>query len=165
MTKRNHIFKNIIALSLISAMTLSVSYAQDSTNKSPENAVVDTLVVFDEIDDPIVDQWDSLVTEIKKDESVLFLDSAVYALFKKTPTFTDEEYIEMMAILDAQSPFSLDYNKRIRQSINYYTKQGRAGTSKVLGKAELYFPMMEEILYKNGLPLEFKYLSIVESCA
>ncbi len=136
-------------------------YAQDSLIVTQKDSViVDSLEV---INDPVIDQWDSLVTVVKTDPSVLYLDSSVYKLFRQTPTYTDEEYMEMMDVLDNNSPFKLDYNKRVRQSINYYVKQGRAGTSKVLGKSKLYFPMMEEILNKNGLPLEFKYLSIVES--
>ena len=33
----------------------------------------------------------------------------------------------------------------------------------MLGLAQLYFPMIEEILDRYGIPLEMKYLAIVES--
>ncbi|MFT4661661.1 MAG: membrane-bound lytic murein transglycosylase D [Patiriisocius sp.] len=166
-------FKQIALPLAVIFCGFSQAYAQDSLLMKIDIAPVandtisaDSVIVehdVRDIDDPILDQWDSLVTDTKKNNVTQYLDTAVAALFRKTPTYTDEEYIEMMKVLDDNSPFSLDYNKRVRQSINYYTSAGKSGTSRVLGKSELYFPMMEEILYNNGLPLEFKYLSIVES--
>ena len=79
------------------------------------------------------------------------------------PTFTDDIMARRMAILDANSPFDLVYNNNVRDFINLYAVRRRDISSKVLGMSELYFPMMEECLAKYGIPLEMKYLSIVES--
>jgi membrane-bound lytic murein transglycosylase D len=44
-----------------------------------------------------------------------------------------------------------------------YSVRKRALTERVMGLANLYFPLYEQILDQQELPLEFKYLSIVES--
>jgi membrane-bound lytic murein transglycosylase D len=44
-----------------------------------------------------------------------------------------------------------------------YGLKKRDLTERVMGLANLYFPLYEQILDQQGLPLEFKYLSIVES--
>src|SRR5690606_2809658 len=44
-----------------------------------------------------------------------------------------------------------------------YAMRRRDITSKVLGMSQLYFPMIEEKLSKHNIPLEMKYLAIVES--
>ncbi len=79
------------------------------------------------------------------------------------PNFSDDIMAKRMAILDANSPFDLVYNSNVRDFINLYAVRRRDISSKVLGMSELYFPMMEECLAKHGIPLEMKYLSIVES--
>jgi len=79
------------------------------------------------------------------------------------PTFTDDLVSRRMAVLDGNSPFDLIYNSTVQDFINLYAVRRRDISTKVLGMSELYFPMIEECLSKYGIPLEMKYLSIVES--
>jgi len=44
-----------------------------------------------------------------------------------------------------------------------YTEKKRAQVEKMMGLSEIYFPMFEETFDKHNLPLEFKYLALVES--
>ena len=77
------------------------------------------------------------------------------------PYFSDEEYIERMAKISC--PIPLSYNRYVKDFIDLYAYKRRALTQRVMGLSNLYFPMYEEVLDKEGLPLEFKYLSIIES--
>jgi membrane-bound lytic murein transglycosylase D len=77
------------------------------------------------------------------------------------PVYKDEAYASRIAKL--QSPIPLTYNQQVREYIDLYAVKKRALTERVMGLSNLYFPLYEEILDKNDLPLEFKYLSIVES--
>lgn len=79
------------------------------------------------------------------------------------PVFDDNMYTSRMAKLDAQSPFKLDYNPIVRSYIDMYTIRKRGLVSKMLGLSQMYFPIFEEALDKYNLPLELKYLAIVES--
>jgi membrane-bound lytic murein transglycosylase D len=77
------------------------------------------------------------------------------------PYFSDEEYITRMSKISC--PIPLSYNRYVKDFIDLYAYRRRALTQRVMGLSNLYFPMYEEILDKEGLPLEFKYLSIIES--
>ena len=77
------------------------------------------------------------------------------------PYFSDEEYTARMAKISC--PIPLSYNRYVKDFIDLYAYRRRALTQRVMGLSNLYFPMYEEILDKEGLPLEFKYLSIIES--
>ncbi len=78
------------------------------------------------------------------------------------PVYGDNVYADRMAKLDANSPFDLQYNDVVRQYINLYVKK-RQMTSRILALSKLYFPMMEQILDRYKMPLELKYLAVVES--
>ncbi|MFM7813550.1 MAG: transglycosylase SLT domain-containing protein [Flavobacteriales bacterium] len=79
------------------------------------------------------------------------------------PTFTPEVVAERMRLLDQNTPFDLVYNKTVQGFIDLYSVRRRDLTSKVIGASELYFPMFEEALARHGIPMEMKYLAIVES--
>jgi membrane-bound lytic murein transglycosylase D len=79
------------------------------------------------------------------------------------PAFTPEVVASRMAVLDRNTPFNLVYNSTVQGFIDLYAVRRRDISKKVLGMSELYFPMMEEYLAKYDIPLEMKYLSIVES--
>jgi len=62
-----------------------------------------------------------------------------------------------------QQDVPLVYNERVYAFINYFIVRNRPYTKFVINKSTMYFPIMEELLAKYGLPEELKYLSIVES--
>lgn len=68
-----------------------------------------------------------------------------------------------IADLDAQTPFELVYNPIVKGYINSYTYRRREQMSRMLGLAQYYYPMFEEILDQYDIPLELKHLVIVES--
>ncbi|MEQ8323686.1 MAG: LysM peptidoglycan-binding domain-containing protein [Vicingaceae bacterium] len=75
----------------------------------------------------------------------------------------DSMYKRGLEILDAQSPFSLEYNKYTSAFINLYVNRRPSLTQNCMALSRYYFPVFEEYLDKYDLPLEFKYLAIVES--
>ena len=79
------------------------------------------------------------------------------------PAYPDSVYYYRMQRLDVGSPINLTYNSRVRAFIDLYANKKRGTTSRVLGLAQMYFPMFEQHLDKYNVPLELKYLAIVES--
>lgn len=79
------------------------------------------------------------------------------------PIFPDLVYEYKIAELNNLTPIELEYNDRVRRYIDVYTIERREHLAKIIGLAELYFPIFEETLDKYQLPLELKYLAIVES--
>lgn len=61
------------------------------------------------------------------------------------------------------SEVQLEYNNYVKGFIDLYGRRKKDLTSKILALSDYYFPIYEEILDKNNLPLELKYLSVVES--
>ena len=65
--------------------------------------------------------------------------------------------------LNKQTPVDLKFNNQVFDYINMYLNKDKKLISKMLAYSEYYFPIMEAMLDKHELPLELKYLSIVES--
>jgi membrane-bound lytic murein transglycosylase D len=82
---------------------------------------------------------------------------------KEVPTFEDEVYCERLNILNLRSPFHLDCNDDVLKTIRYFERKRRYFTSVTIGRSALYFNFFEEVLAKHDMPLELKYLSVIES--
>lgn len=79
------------------------------------------------------------------------------------PMYSDSVYKARIEKLDQETPLDLTYNQSVRSFIELYSVRKRQLTSKILGLKEIYFPMIEEYLDKYNIPLEMKYLAVVES--
>jgi len=65
--------------------------------------------------------------------------------------------------LNARTPFNVEYNTSLESVIKGYLKNRRRTMARLMALSDYYFPMFEEELDRQGLPLEMKYLAIVES--
>lgn len=79
------------------------------------------------------------------------------------PRYDPSVYESRLAKIDAESPFDLEYNEAVKGYIEMYAMRKRDLVSRVMGMSQLYFPMIEQQLDKYDIPLEMKYLAIVES--
>ena len=77
--------------------------------------------------------------------------------------FSTELLKERLAELDKSTPFNVEYNPSLEKIIKHYLKNRQQTMANLMGKAKYYFPMFEEYLDKYDIPLEIKYLAIVES--
>jgi membrane-bound lytic murein transglycosylase D len=68
-----------------------------------------------------------------------------------------------LAKLDAKSPFNVEYTPGLENLIKTFLKKRKASFERLMAISEYYFPMFEEHLTKYDVPLEIKYLAIVES--
>jgi len=112
--------------------------------------------------DPIVAALDSLITI---DNVIRYKNVNNFSVgvenSNEVPVFSVDVYIERMSKIN--SPIPHEYNNQVKQYIDLYAYKKRGLMSRVMGLSSLYFPIYEDALERNGLPLEFKYLSIVES--
>lgn len=79
------------------------------------------------------------------------------------PNFDSATFANRFEELNKKSPFSIVYNSYTKSYVNLYAKRRKKTTAKMLGLAPVYFPIFEENLDKYNIPLELKYLAIVES--
>ncbi|CCG52039.1 Probable membrane-bound lytic murein transglycosylase precursor [Flavobacterium indicum GPTSA100-9 = DSM 17447] len=77
--------------------------------------------------------------------------------------FDTELFKNRLKKLDARSPFVIEYNPTLENTIKAFLKNRSKSIERQMALAEYYFPMFEEHLAKYNLPLEIKYLAIVES--
>lgn len=66
-------------------------------------------------------------------------------------------------LLDLASPIQLPYNSIVKGYINRYTSSRYGTISRILGMSQYYFPIIEEELLREGLPVELRALPIIES--
>ncbi len=79
----------------------------------------------------------------------------------ENPVFTKEEYIERLSRIP--SVMEMAYNDVVQKFIDRYSGRLRYSVSYMLGAANFYMPIFEEALEAYKLPLELKYLPIIES--
>jgi membrane-bound lytic murein transglycosylase D len=70
---------------------------------------------------------------------------------------------ERLAKLDAKSPFNIEYSKGLENIIKSYLKNRPRSYERLMAISEYYFPMFEEHLAKYNVPIEIKYLAVIES--
>ena len=77
------------------------------------------------------------------------------------PIVSDSVYMDRLSRIP--SIMELPYNEAVKKSIEAYTVRLRTKVSFMLGAANFYMPIFEEALDAYDLPLELKYLPIIES--
>ena len=77
------------------------------------------------------------------------------------PIVSDSVYMDRLSRIP--SIMELPYNEAVKKSIEAYTVRLRNKVSFMLGAANFYMPIFEEALDAYDLPLELKYLPIIES--
>ncbi|MFV5690851.1 LysM peptidoglycan-binding domain-containing protein [Flavobacterium sp. LT1R49] len=70
---------------------------------------------------------------------------------------------ERLAAMDAKSPFNIEYNQGLENIIKSFLKYRKKSFERLMAISEYYFPLFEEALAKQNVPLEIKYLAVVES--
>ena len=80
---------------------------------------------------------------------------------KTDPGATDEEIKRRLAALP--TVIDMPFNPIVKSYIERFTKKGRPQVTALLGLGSYYLPIFEQQLEASGLPLELKYLPVIES--
>jgi membrane-bound lytic murein transglycosylase D len=79
------------------------------------------------------------------------------------PAFSDSVICARLAQMNQLTPFQLDCNSATLSTIKFFAAQRRGFIRVALGRSALYFDLFEEKLTEYGLPLELRFLSVIES--
>ncbi|MBP6311121.1 MAG: LysM peptidoglycan-binding domain-containing protein [Flavobacteriales bacterium] len=127
----------------------------------------DTVVTVLLEDDPVIASIDALAKLPWIANSTFTTDTGHHNVHgfaaDVVPEWPKEKVRERVVDLDAETPFDLTYNDVVDSYINLYVTRKREMSSRMLGLSELYFPIFEEALDRHNMPLELKYLAVVES--
>ncbi|WP_394336601.1 lytic transglycosylase domain-containing protein [Capnocytophaga haemolytica] len=65
--------------------------------------------------------------------------------------------------LNQKTPFNIEYNPVLEQVIKSFLKNRRSSLERLMSLSDYYFPMFEQEMSNQKIPLEMKYLAIIES--
>ena len=139
----------------------------DFANKVPlENFLNDSLI-FHLSDDAEAARMDSiwqqelLKSSLSNDQlSLISGEEYNEVTFRDLPTDTLKKRLK---ILDAKTPFRIEYNPILERVIKSYLKRNKKAMERLMALSSYYFPLFEQKLDAHNIPLEIKYLAIVES--
>ena len=80
---------------------------------------------------------------------------------KLTSTVSDSVMIARLARMNPY--FSLPFNDIVKNYMIVYSEKRGVAMKQAMGLSEYYFPIFEETFRRYGIPLELKYLAVVES--
>jgi len=159
---KNILFSGIV----IFFFTISLSAIAQSPQNSPaiNTPATEPFIIPD--DDPIVAMLDSLALlkvfrNIERQNQLVSPPNNLPSDF--IPKFCDSTYTARIAKMNIYSPIEFVHNSVVDAFIGLYAYRRRDLTERVMGLAKLYFPIFEEQLDKHNLPLELKYLAVIES--
>jgi len=142
--------KILLFLVVMPFSVIAFGQAKDSLLVNPEflnyDKNLDSLISTRFSQDPVT-QDSPFVTGI--DSSQIFSD------------LPDSVYINRLKKIP--SVLELTYNDIVKRYIQVYTVKKRGMVENMLGLKDYYFPLFEEILDSYQMPLELKYLSVIES--
>ncbi|MCX7546581.1 LysM peptidoglycan-binding domain-containing protein [Xanthomarina sp. F1114] len=79
------------------------------------------------------------------------------------PELTTDTLKARLSRLNARTPFNVEYNASLESVIKNFLKNRRGYFERIMGLSAFYFPMFEREMDAYNIPLEMKYLAIVES--
>jgi len=148
----NRMNKNVLIL-LCSIWLISFARAQEPM-PAGNDSITDNAIVFPE---SMTGQLSELLRdwqidlnesdeECRRGANVLFPDSVYISRLQSMPTLME-----------------LSFNSVVKRYIEMYASRRREQVSYMLAIGDYYFPLFEQALDREGLPLELKYLPVIES--
>lgn len=147
-------------LSLI--VCLAAIHASFSQTRKPKPAVKDSLsseAFIKMIDETLNAFYADYASNTKFDSIIDALEYEPNFI----PEVSDEVICQRLKKMNEMSPFHLDCNSITLANIRFFARSRRSFVKIALGRSALYFDMYEEMLAKYDMPIELKYLSVIES--
>lgn len=139
----------------------TLSLPADSVFLAEKDSLPTQLKLDENLDDIFLKNLDSLVNTWYI-EHAFDNDSAEINVNTAFPSnLPDSVYVERLK--KTEQIIDLSYNDIVKNFIVLYTEKKRKQVEMMLGLSAYYFPIFEEALDKYDLPLELKYLPIIES--
>ena len=110
-----------------------------------------------ELSDSLIDLW------YKQRLSADYLEKSNYDMdaVHFSSNVSDEEMMRRLSAMN--SYITIPFNETVKNYMILYSEKMPRHMANMMGRSLYYFPIFEEKLAKYGLPLELKYMSIIES--
>ena len=149
----------IVLLLIIGQLGL---FAQTEQNIDFDESIENDESINFDLDDFIMES-DSLINKdvLPEHASDFIVDSIEEEAKSLIEDLSEAAYIARLAAI--QTPIEMTFNSLVQDQIKLYTQRRRGQVERMLGLSEHYFPIFEEALDARNMPLELKYLPIIES--
>lgn len=139
----------------------------DFANKVPLEDFLNDSLIFNLSDDQRTARMDSIWQQELLKASLSHPHNTLVSgeeynevTFRDLPTDTLKKRLKE---LDAKTPFRVEYNPVLENVIKSYLKRNKKSMERLMALSTYYFPLFEQKLDAHNIPLEIKYLAIVES--
>jgi len=141
---------------IITLLTINIYAQEKNINTQPED--FDILAQQLEYVDQLVNDWYTKRSGINNTDNIIkppFIKDTV-----KHVVIADSVYIKRLYNLPTIIPIS--YNDKVKKWIRIYTRNNTFRRN-LLGRIDFYLPIFEEVFDRYDLPIELKYMAIIES--
>ena len=139
--------------------------SQNQTNKqitfAKKQKVKNSSTVLDDTTIVLPENMNESINNLLSNWQVDFSDADNQCKQGANVVFSDSVYMHRLYNLPTE--MELSFNPVVRSYIEMYAKRRRDLVSYMLSIGDYYYPMFEEALDRYGLPLELKYLPVIES--
>jgi membrane-bound lytic murein transglycosylase D len=174
----------ILVHNILQGTSFSKNNPEGVPSKQSELAYIDSNVVLDSFniypnevfDDIFSEKFDSLVNDlyIRKAYNIdsasvnphfsspkLSVCESSFNFESQIQSIPDSIFIQRLTTLN--SLIDLSYNASVKNMIEFYAQRIRSKVEVMLGLSNYYFPLIEQILDRYQMPIELKYMAIIES--
>lgn len=125
-------------------------YIKDSLFTDNDLKIIDSLIVAEKFNSSLIDTLEYVLNDKDIQENTVVV-------------LTTDLLKKRLSLLNQKTPFNLSFNPALEKIINSYLNQRKKYYPELMARAKYYFPMFEKYLDQYDIPLEMKYLAIVES--
>ena len=137
---------------------MSAQVAEDSVEVgNPVEEEVLRPGISAELSDSLIDIW------YRQRLSADYFENSVYDMdaVHFSSGVSDEEMMRRLSAMNAY--ITIPFNETVKNYMILYSEKMPRHMENMMGRSLYYFPIFEEVLARYGLPLELKYMSIIES--
>lgn len=151
---RKNAFLVLVLFLLSMPVLISNNQIKEKTTTSLKETLQDSSIVVPE-------NLNKNLSKLLHDWQIDFSNSKNQCEKGLNVVFSDSVY--MQRLYNLPTIMELSYNSVVRSYIEMYTNRRRDLVSYMLSLGDYYYPMFEEALDRYNLPLELKYLPVIES--
>jgi membrane-bound lytic murein transglycosylase D len=157
--------KNTFLVFIFFLTSTTILISQNQTNKQDtfvkKQTVKNSSTVLDDTTIVLPENMNESINNLLSNWQVDFSNADNQCTKGSDVVFSDSVYMHRLYNLPTE--MELSFNPVVRSYIEMYAKRRRDLVSYMLSIGDYYYPMFEEALDRYGLPLELKYLPVIES--
>jgi membrane-bound lytic murein transglycosylase D len=138
----------------------SLAFATGNDSLRAKHSRVKMNVLIDNLTDSESESTIDKTDAIKEEVEVVYSEDIMNFEFGEIPVDQDL-FLYHTSKLEFMIP--MEFNSYVKTQIDYFGVNWQSGLKRMATKSAVYFPIYEKILDQHEMPLELKYLSIIES--